>query len=273
MKTCKVFLLALALSVAGNGAFALSITGGELASLSWTFAPDPINDEAGPGQFFKTFGMGHAVSGGFLYVAVQTNFPQLGALGRDSYTNATHFSPGDLYLNVGGTFQGGGGTAYGIGTTNHANVVTQAYAGQVWQSIQAGRLYTSPVFATGTFEQYQIHHLDYSPDDGDGNNRVNSYPTLMMQGTLVNSDVSGILYRSSQNTPWAYEIVYKVALSALGLTGAATDPTLQAFWVMECGNDGVQDFVDGDKAVPEPGTWVLLLAGVSALAARRKNRL
>jgi hypothetical protein len=252
-----------------QGASALSITDSELGSLSWSYTSDPSTDTAGTDSY-KTYGMGHAIANGFLYVVVQTNFPEAGATGNDSYTSMTHFSPGDLYLNVGGTFQTNTGNPFGIATTSHANVVTQAYPGEVWTNVTAGRLYSNAVFATGTYEQYQENHPTFAPDDGDGNNKLNSYPTLIKSGNQVAGDISGVRYRANgASDPWDWDIFYKVSLSALGLNPLGGD-NLQAFWVMECGNDGAQD-VFRTPVVPEPSTIALVTAGITALAVRRRR--
>lgn len=267
MRTLVATILTCTLFLFSGGAFALSITDSELSGLNWSFTSDPSTDTAGTSTY-KAFGMGTAITNGFLYVVVQTNFPQSGAMGNDSYTSMTHFSTGDLYLNVGGTFQSGTGSVYGIATTSHANVVQQAYPGQIWTSVTAGNLYSNAVFATGTYEQYQLAYPTYAPDDGDGNNRKNSYPTLIKSGNLVAGDVSGVRYTNADAAKaWDYEIFYKVSLASLGL-----DPgkTVQAFWVMECGNDGVQAFAT-NQAIPEPSTVALITAGIAALAARRRN--
>jgi hypothetical protein len=270
-KRCAAILTAI-LALMGE-ASALSISAGELAGLTWKYTKDSESDAASSTTAsFETYGMGSAISNGFLYVVVQTNFPEGGALGSDSYTAVTHFSPGDLYVNVGGTFQSKTGSVYGLATTSHANVVQQAYAG-AWQSVQAGKLYTNATFATGTFEQYQLSHSNSEPDDGDGNKRLNSYPSLMRSGTLAAGDVSGVLFRTVTGADWAYEIVYKVSLASLGLAGNSSDPEVQLFWVMECGNDGVQHAVrsGGDPVVPEPSTVALLMAGLGALIAKRRS--
>ncbi|MCG3199217.1 MAG: PEP-CTERM sorting domain-containing protein [Candidatus Omnitrophica bacterium] len=250
-------------AVEGN---ALSISDSELSGLSFTYTNDSLTDTAGS-RTFQVFGMGTAIANGFLYVVIQTNFPQSGAMGNDSYTGTTHFSPGDLYLNVGGTFQNGGGSVYGVGTTNHANVVQQAYMGETWINVVAGSLYSNAGFATGTYEQYQRNNPSFDPNDGDGNNRLNSYPTLLRSGNLVAGDVSGLRFRNNTTDAWDFDIFYKVSLAALGLIGGES---IQAFWTMECGNDGVQQII-GNPVIPEPTTIGLLLAGVSALAVRRRR--
>ncbi len=250
MKLAATHILVLGVAFTMGAAYGLSISDKELASLSWKYTKDSNTDTAGTSTF-TSYGSGYAISGGFLYVVIQTNFPEAGTIGNDSYSRSTHISPGDLYLNVGGTFQGGGGTAYGIATTSHANVVQQAYAGQTWTPVTAGSLYKNAT----------------SPDDGDGNNNLNSYPTLITSGSLVGGDVSGVRYRANgASDAWDWDIFYKVSLSALGLTGGET---LQSFWVMECGNDGVQQMIH-NPAVPEPTTIALMAAGMAAFAVRRR---
>lgn len=267
MRTIFAMILTCTLLLLSSGAYALSITDSELSALTWTYYSDPTDDVAG-GATYSTFGMGTSISNGFLYVVVQTNFPLGGATGNDSYTHSATFSTGDLYLNVGGSFQGGGGSVYGLATTTHGNVVQQAYPGEIWTNVSAGSLYSNAVFATGTYEDYQYVHNTYAPDDGDGNNRVNSYPTLIKTGSLVAGDISGVRYTTADpNKAWDYEIFYKVSLAAIGLDEGET---VQSFWVMECGNDGVQAFTT-NRAVPEPSTVALMAAGIAAFAARRRQ--
>jgi len=268
-KSFGVLAVACALCALPFHAVALSITDAELAPLSWNITPDPTNDSAG-GSNYQVFGVGHAISGNMLYVVVRTNFPEAGVSGGDSYAKPVTFSPGDLYINVGGTFQAGTGTEYGVASTSHGNVVTQAYA--TWGSpVIAGRLYNhnfvagSPMFADGTLERYQTDVPTFTPDDGDGNNLVNSYPTLIRFGGEI-GDFSGVRWRSNGPDPWAYDIYYKIDLTALGYTGQA----IQLFWTMECGNDGGQHFV---PEIPEPTTMALLLTGVGVVAARKRRML
>lgn len=260
-KIIATFLLTIAIN-----ANALSISDQEIASLSFNMVTDPFTDTAG-GSEFKVYGMGTAINNGFLYVVVQANLPIGGAISNDSYTNSTLLSPGDLYLNVGGTFQSGTGVSYGIATTSHGNVVQQAYH-DTWLNVNAGSLYSGVTFANGTYEQYQYNLGYVVPDDGDGNTSLNSYPTLIRQGTLQSGDVSGVRYRNRLMAgSYAYEILYKVSLSAIGVTDQTT---IQAFWTMECGNDGVET-VFRTPSIPEPTTVGLLLFGLTGVISRRKN--
>ncbi len=268
MRTAATLTLALLLGVFTMGAAnALSISNSELASLNWTYTSDSSTDTSGNNEF-KTYGSGYAISGGFLYVVVQTSFPQAGTTGNDSYKNGVHIDTGDLYINVGGTFQSKTGSVYGIATTSHSNVVQQAYSGQTWTSVVAGSLYSNATFADGTYEQYQQAYPSADPDDGDGSNKKNSYPTLIKTGTRVSGDVSGVSYQTADAADaWDYEIYYKVSLTALGITDGMT---IQTFWAMECGNDGTQQSFS-TPTVPEPTTVALMVAGISAFVVRRRS--
>jgi len=161
MKLCwGVFSICL-IGLLARGSAALPITNSELSGLSFTTTQDALGDYAGTSGY-EVFGMGHAIANGFLYAVVQTNFPEMGLMGSDSYTGFTHYSPGDLYINVGGSFQSGNGTPYGIATVDRgnmgpANVVMQAY-GDVWDNVVAGGLYRDVIFADGTLENYQVVH-------------------------------------------------------------------------------------------------------------------
>lgn len=268
--TYCVFVLLVAGLFVGT-AHSLPITQTEIDALSWTFQPDLLTDHSG-GKGFSVYGMSCTVENGYLYVAVHTNFPQGGLTGADSYESNNLFNPGDLYINVGGTFQGGGGSAYGVATTNHENNVTQAY-GSWGNPVTAGSLYQplgggSPFFASGTWETYEGYIGTVDPADGDGSVAVNSYPTMIRYGVLVAGDVSGLSYLANTTDPWAYDIIYKIDVSAIGY-----DPTqdIQLFWAMECGNDGVQIIKQGEM-IPEPNSFLILTtAGIIAATVQRKR--
>lgn len=268
-----VFLMCLVFSFyAGAG----TITDSELAGLSWTITNDVLQDAAG-GDPYEVYGMGTAISGNSLYVVVRTNFDVVNGTDNewDSYSANVHFDPGDLYVNVGGTFQSGTGTEYGVATTTHGNLSPQAY--NAWGSpVTAGNLYTadtasgSPMFADGTYERYEYNYLGAtaSPPDGDGDLRTNSYPTFIRYGAEYGSDVAAVLVESNSTDPWLYDLYYRIDLSALN----PWNQTVQLFWTMECGNDGVQTFVPFGE-IPEPTTVALLLSGAGVLAAKRRRRV
>lgn len=247
------------------GASGLSISSNELAGLRFDITEDVSDDQAG--NNFAVYGLGHAISDGFLYVVVQTDLPQAGLANHDSY-GYNLLSPGDLYVNVGGTFQNGGGSSYGIATTTHGNIVPQAYGNQSWTQVQAGNLYSNATFADGTFENYQDARPNFDVDDGDGDNLLNSYPTLIRFGTEVGGDVSGVDYSTSASGPGEFDIFYKVRLASLGIVDGVN---VQLFWAMECGNDGAEHFLQTKPVIPEPTTVALLTAGISAMAVRGRN--
>ncbi len=266
----SLFLIVVLAFVASPG-YSLNITQGEFDGLTFTdHYSDLLNDHSG-GAGFSIFGISCTVENGYLYVAVHTNFPKAGLAGADSYSGGNTFDPGDLYINVGGTFQAGGGSAYGVATTTHGNNVTQAY-GAWGAGVTEGGLYSpaagGPFFADGTWEVYEAHLGVVDPTDGDGSMFVNSYPTMIRYGTAVAGDVSGTAYFANATDPWAFDVVYKIDVDAIGFNGTQD---IQLFWAMECGNDGVQITKEGE--VPEPATVALLAAGISAMAVRRKSVL
>jgi hypothetical protein len=254
------------------GAQALPITDAELSGLTWTVTNDLLGDNAG-GNGYEVYGIGHAIVGNSLYVVVRTDFnASTGAPGADSYSSNAYMDAGDLYINVGGSFQSGTGMEYGVATTSHGNNVTQAY-GSWGNPVQQGRLYSydtsasGPMFADGTYERYEYNFLGHigTPDDGDGSLTKNSYPTMIRYGLDVAGDVSGYYFRTNTTDPWMYELFYKIDLTALNYAGE----TIQFAWSMECGNDAAQHFGSGE--IPEPATVALLLSGVAAIASRRRR--
>ena len=262
----------LAIALLAFGAQAVPITDAELSGLSWSVTNDVLGDNAG-GSAYEVYGVGHAVSSNFLYVVVQTNFnASTGYTGTDSYASNIQMDPGDLYINVGGTFQSGTGTVFGVATTSHANNSPQAYVN--WGNpVQQGALYSydssasAPMFADGTYERYENNFLGHlgTPPDGDGSLTVNSYPTMIRYGLQVAGDVSGYYFRPNTTDSWMYDLFYKIDLTALSYSGQ----DIQLFWTMECGNDGAQHVASGD--IPEPTTVALLLSGVAAIASRRRR--
>ncbi|MCA9413742.1 MAG: PEP-CTERM sorting domain-containing protein, partial [Candidatus Omnitrophica bacterium] len=253
----------------------------------FNWCPDPINDRSG-GPDFETYGIGAKIVGTTLIVIVETNFPWTGVgpgVGTDSYGESI-FSPGDLYINVGGKFQDGaglfgentGGTVYGIATTNHGDVQDEDSPESpkkdtsgalpdplAWTPVTVGSLYkvgdsSQRMFATGTYEGYS----GTVPGDGgtDPYGRGNNYPTLIRNGMLV-TNTSTVAFATHATAP-KYQYQYTVDVSYIGLTHGE----YQLFWAMECGNDGAE----WNGEVPEPSTVALVGAGVAAMAHRRRNR-
>ncbi len=259
--------------------------------LHWNWCPDPPNDSSPfGGSTFEIYGIGVAWTDSTIYVNVKTNFdPTATPSGGDSYGNNT-FSAGDLYLNVGGSFQSRTGDVYGIATTSHGNEVTQAYS--MWGgAVTAGELYSitdanengelhggvkggsgddgatggaDDGWASGTFEGYNPGSGIRSPGDGAIDGR-NDYPTLIRYGDEVAGDNSSFAYTGPHGSNPKFDLWYSVDRAAIGLT-CAND--LQVFWAMECGNDGSE----WNGEVPEPATIALISAGLAAMVNRKKNR-
>jgi hypothetical protein len=233
----------------------------------YEWCPDPYDDSAG-GYKFEIYKIGHVIENGKLYVAVKTEFPKEGVYGSDSYSSYTKFSPGDLYLNVGGMFQMGTGTVYGIGTTDHSGDMTRDPSDGPWENVNYGKLYTNANFASGTYEKYATG----TPTDGNDGDMLNNYPTLIESYDQCVSGVSGFKYKDLSDYNYYY---YWVDLAALGLEWCeeGLSQTLQITWAMECGNDLAECKIDAcEPEVPEPTTVALIGAGVMALSGRRRWR-
>lgn len=270
MKWCCLVVLALgAMGLLGTDqAVAWNNSDDHWWNQDYHWCPDPYDDAVG-GDTYEIYKIGYAIEDCKLYVAVKTEFPIGGTTGGDSYDNRTFFSPGDLYLNVGGMFQMGTGTVYGIGTTDHSGDKTKDPNDGPWETVYDGKLYTGANFATGTFENYPTG----TPSDGNDGDGQNDYPTLIMNYVEKISNVSGFKYKDYSHYNYYY---YWVDLDAIGLGEGCDDcleQSLQISWAMECGNDLAECKIEPcDDEVPEPATLGLVGAGIVALANRRRVR-
>ncbi len=116
---------------------------------------DVYNDAAG-GNRWEVYSVNYGHDSTNLYVEYITgyNFPLQS--GSDSYSASTVLSPGDIYINKNGTHNGGTGSIYGLGVSNHTGDKTADPSDNVyaWSSVVAGHLYSDAQFATGTLETY-----------------------------------------------------------------------------------------------------------------------
>jgi len=235
-----------------------------------SFTNDLLGDYAGP-RTYEVHGIGSGIEDGRLFFEVRTNLPQSGGTGRDSYAYTT-ISPGDVLIAVGAASPFDlGAMIHGIAATSHGNVAQQAYGGEVWQNVAQGLLYKDATFADGTYEEYQDWLGDrgqpFAPYDGDGNDRVNSYPTFIKNGTEV-AGASGLEYSRVHGEDWDYAITGWVDLDEIGLL-AGMDYAL--FFAPECGNDGaVHTNVVPAPVVPEPAAGLILLLGLPCLRRLRE---
>jgi hypothetical protein len=233
------------------------------------FTNDLPNDRVSY-RAYEVYAVGSAVDAGKLYFEVRLNFPEAGIVASDSY-GVNQIDPGDLVIAVGkpSVFDTGA-ILHGIAVTSHGNIAPQAYPGEVWDDVVKGRLYTHATFADGTYEAYQAKKVGqgqpYTPNDRDGDNFKNSYPTLIKYGTEV-TGVSNLSYDAADPAlTWDYEITGWVETSAIGL---GVDQDYALFWTMECGNDGAEHH-DKIPPIPEPATGSILLLGL--LSVRRLRR-
>jgi hypothetical protein len=153
-------------------------------------------DDAGVpvgGGAYEVFGVDLAREGDSYSYRVRTNFDPLG-------------NTGEVYINIGGSYQTGGGRLAALGVRNRVN--------ETGQQIQPGTLYNNVTFAGGVVRpQHPIFARSY------GDVTPGGAPLQVSQPT---------------GRPWRYEINGTVALSALGITPA--DP-FEIGWGMYCGND------------------------------------
>ena len=237
--------------------------------ITYTWTADPTNDATG-GRSWQIYGLGYAVEGGKLHFAIRTNFPESGGYGRDSYAY-THFSPGDLYMNVDGSLESGTGNVYGLGFSNHQNVVQQAYPGEAWPPVIKGNVYKGAVFADGTYESYEarLHSKGITPvpPDADPNNWYNNTtPTLVKAYTQELIGMGYVDWVSVSGQDWKYQIEGWVSLAAFN---AAPMGHIELRWAPECGNDSGRAVVP----IPEPGTLLIIsAAGAMALVGRLRKR-
>lgn len=233
----------------------------------WT--SDPGNDASG-GSAWEIYGMGYRFEDGNLDIAIKTNVPETARWGGTSY-GSTWISPGDLYLNIGGSYAAGTGTSFGLGMTTHLNgdIDNDPNNNSLpWKYVYQGGLYKDAVFSTGTYEDYgNAGYYSGTPWDGDGSSHNNNYPALIAdysdgigyQGDPVWNSVSGE----------SYEYLLTASIDR-GLLGLDEGDSFEVWWTTECGNDAVK--VSGvAPAVPEPASLLLLSLGCAAVIRRRKT--
>lgn len=224
---------------------------------------DFANDYTGKIDF-NISGINSSYDDQFFYVCVQVNLPKSGILGNDSYAYNNLLSPGDLFILV-------NNNKYGLATTTHGNVVQQAYKNETWTNVVEGNMYSGADFATGTFEKYQqLIGTEFPGDDGDGNNKLNSYSTLIKNGVLMNNTGSSVLYNAVSGKDWQYEICYQFLYNSLNIK---ENDKLTFSWSMECGNDAIRQDRVFAKTVPEPMTIGMIMTGLIAFSVKNKKRI
>ncbi len=237
-----------------------------MAGPVWTV--DPYNDRTGPAGF-EVYQLGYEFAGDNLNVTIRTNYPSGGLSGTDTYGTGL-MSPGDLYINVGGSHNGGTGSVYGLGLTSHSGDLTLDWwdNGLPWSSVTAGHLYSGATFATGTYEGYpNAGFWDGTPYDGgkDPYNHDNNLPALIAGYSSDLGYQGAVNWNQVNGQSWQYEITASVSLADLNLY----DQPFELWWTMECGNDAIKA-TGCAPPVPEPASLAFLGLGLVGLLRRRR---
>ena len=158
-------------------------------------ATDPVGDAFG-GDYFEVFGLDAGFLGNILYWQVRTNFNPQDDTGG-----------GDLYVNMGGTYQQANGTVSGIAVNAHTTTGT---------AVVPGDLYTQAQFLGGTEPAYA------------------TVPTFINSYSQHVTGNSSATVSSVSTALWAYQI--EGTLNPAALPNFAGQ-SLQLVWSMYCGND------------------------------------
>ena len=153
-------------------------------------------------------------------------------------------------------------------------------AGQLW------KLTGNAGFATGTYEGYEAAFNNELPqmtdarllpgleNNGDPRDTLNSYPTLLLGGTLATTSGNWAQWDPDQYSAGAYG--YKGGVWEGQFTLPSTDlnrgDLVEVWWSMQCGNDAVMVGGVTGADVPTPSSLLLCVIGVGFAAVSLRLR-
>jgi hypothetical protein len=250
------------ITVGDNNTSNFSALAGDIGLLA-SFTEDQ-NDTAGDGGFLgPNYGgqnydaefLGMALQGSTLYVAIVT--------GQRPDNGLTRFSPGDIHLTIDGVEYGievGGGTGA---------VVTEGAAGATYNLNSNG--YTNSVGTTNPLQTAGSvwTNTDWIADP------IAPQTDVQMQINGSSTQVGTADYVYTANTVTNQHAIIELALDISNLLGEDGEGLIGIYWSPSCGNDVVQALHLASiptTEVPEPGTALVWLLGVGAMAGVRYRK-
>jgi hypothetical protein len=282
-----VFATTLGLGVAMSAASASAITiDGDLSDWGITVAdgnnsnfssPSPTiglvssfiedqNDSAGAGGYVgPNYGaeyMGVAVQGNMMYIAIVS--------GQRPDNGLSNYSPGDIYMTtpvgivgieVGGGIGGGAGglitegdagSTYNVNSTGHTVSLASTNAAQTAGSVWANANWIQDPIAPA------------SP--------------VQMDTSSAGTQIGNADFAYTRNTQTNQHSVIELALDISNLLDEDGNGSIGIHWSPACGNDIVTALIHvtapiTNTEVPEPGSALVWLVGVSMIGAMRARRL
>ena len=250
------------ITVGDNNTSNFSSLAGDIGLLA-SFTEDQ-NDNAGDsgylgpnqgGQNYDAEFLGMALQGSTLYVAIVT--------GQRPDNGLTRFSPGDIHLTIDGVEYGievGGGTGA---------AVTEGDAGATYNLNSSGWTNsvgtTSPLQTAGSVWT----NTDWIADP------IAPQTDVQMKITGSSTQVGTADYVYTANTVTNQHAIIELALDISNLLGEDGEGLIGIYWSPSCGNDVVQALHLASiptTEVPEPGTALVWLLGVGAMAGVRYRK-
>lgn len=250
------------ITVGDNNTSNFSNLAGNIGLLA-SFVEDQ-NDNAGDsgyvgpnqgGQNYDAEFLGMAMQGSTLYIAIVT--------GQRPDNGLTRFGPGDIHLTI-------DGVEYGIevGGGNGA-VVTEGAAGATYNLNSNG--WTTSVGTTSALQTAGSvwTNTDWIADP------IAPQTDVQMQINGGSTQVGTADYVYTANSVTSQHAIIELALDISNLLGEDGEGLIGIYWSPSCGNDVVQALHLASiptTEVPEPGTALVWLLGVGAMAGVRYRK-